>query len=156
MSSSGYDIGLDIGTSSVGFAGTDDHLHLVRAKGKNIFGVRLFDEGKTAAERRGFRGTRRRYKRRKYRLRFLRKIFEPYILEKDPTFFQRLAESNLSSQDEQKHYRGSLLFPDRKDKNFYQEFLSRVSDDVPFALSSHERLAAIRCSRGLFSLTPYC
>ncbi|GAA6114312.1 hypothetical protein AP20H10_06750 [Apilactobacillus apinorum] len=70
-----YNIGLDIGTSSIGFAAIDDDNNLIRVKGKNVIGSRLFAEGKTAAERRGFRTARRRYNRRKWRLKLLDEIF---------------------------------------------------------------------------------
>lgn len=55
-----YYLGFDIGTSSLGWAVTDADYNLVRVKGKDLWGVRLFDEAKTAAERRGYRTSRRR------------------------------------------------------------------------------------------------
>ena len=63
-----YNIGLDIGATSVGFAGIDGQYDPIKLKGKTVVGVNLFEEGKTAAERRGFRTTRRRLKPRKLRL----------------------------------------------------------------------------------------
>ena len=39
-----YYIGLDMGTSSLGWAVTDDKYRLLRKKGKDMWGVRLFDE----------------------------------------------------------------------------------------------------------------
>ena len=47
-----YYIGLDMGTSSLGWAVTDDKYRLLRKKGKDMWGVRLFDEADTAAARR--------------------------------------------------------------------------------------------------------
>lgn len=41
-----YFLGLDIGTSSLGWAVTDTNYKILRAKGKNLIGVRLFEEGK--------------------------------------------------------------------------------------------------------------
>ena len=55
-----YFLGLDMGTSSVGWAVTDKDYKLLRAKGKDLWGVRLFKEANTAAERRGYRTSRRR------------------------------------------------------------------------------------------------
>lgn len=69
-----YTLGLDIGTSSVGFAAIDAQYVPMRAKGKTVIGVRLFREGDTAAERRQFRTTRRRISRRKCRLGLLDKM----------------------------------------------------------------------------------
>lgn len=86
-----YTIGLDIGTNSVGWAVIDKELNLVQGKkhindnGKkkrtrtNLWGVDLFDEGQQAEERRGKRGMRRRIKRRRERLNYLRGIFEDEI-----------------------------------------------------------------------------
>ena len=62
-----YNIGLDIGTNSVGWAVTDLENNILKHGNKNMWGARLFDEGQTAAERRNFRGTRRRIERRKER-----------------------------------------------------------------------------------------
>ncbi len=44
-----YYLGLDMGTSSVGWAVTDEKYRILRAKGKDLWGVRLFSEAKTAA-----------------------------------------------------------------------------------------------------------
>ncbi len=49
-----YYLGLDIGTNSVGWAVTNENYQLLRAKGKDLWGVRLFDEAHTAEERRDF------------------------------------------------------------------------------------------------------
>ncbi|WP_268912511.1 type II CRISPR RNA-guided endonuclease Cas9 [Lentilactobacillus sp. SPB1-3] len=117
-----YTLGLDIGTNSVGFAAIDSHYQLIRAKGKNVIGVRLFEEGKTAEERRGFRTTRRRLNRRKWRLNFLNEIFAPHLAEIDETFLRRLKYSNLSNQDTNKAFSGSLLFPDKTDAEYYKNY----------------------------------
>lgn len=116
-----YNIGLDIGTSSIGFAAIDDDNNLIRVKGKNVIGSRLFAEGKTAAERRGFRTARRRYNRRKWRLKLLDEIFYEEIIHIDPEFFNRLKQSSISPKDESKKYFGSLLFPDKTDSAYYHD-----------------------------------
>ena len=106
-----YIIGLDIGTNSVGWAVIDDNLKLVQGKKKtndngkirksrvNLWGVRLFDEGETAADRRLKRGQRRRLKRRRERINYLRGIFEPEIMKFDDSFFIRLDESFYLPED---------------------------------------------------------
>ena len=92
MSEKEYHLGLDIGTNSIGYAVMDCNYHLMRAKGKTLIGTSLFREGNTAAERRGYRTTRRRLKRRKRRLKLLEAFFDPYIFEVNafgaPYFFQ--------------------------------------------------------------------
>ncbi|MYV07643.1 type II CRISPR RNA-guided endonuclease Cas9 [Lactobacillus salivarius] len=117
-----YHIGLDIGTSSIGWAVIGDDFKIKRKKGKNLIGTRLFKEGNTAAERRGFRTQRRRLNRRKWRLKLLEEIFDPYMAEVDEYFFARLKESNPSPKDSNKKYLGSLLFPDVSDSNFYDKY----------------------------------
>lgn len=59
-----YNIGLDIGTTSVGWAVVDDNFNIIKKKNKKIplWGVRLFDEAQTAQTTRGFRSNKRRYK----------------------------------------------------------------------------------------------
>ena len=42
-----YYLGLDIGTDSVGWAVTDPEYHVLRRKGKALWGVRLFDAANT-------------------------------------------------------------------------------------------------------------
>ncbi|WP_019251774.1 type II CRISPR RNA-guided endonuclease Cas9 [Limosilactobacillus reuteri] len=117
-----YNIGLDIGATSVGFAGIDEQYDPIKLKGKTVVGVNLFEEGQTAADRRSFRTTRRRLNRRKWRLSLLEEFFDPYITPVDPAFFARLKESNLSPKDNNKNFSRSLLFPDITDQKFYEEY----------------------------------
>lgn len=84
-------IGLDIGTGSVGWAVTDDRYNLCRSHGKDMWGTRLFDDAKTAQERRGFRVQRRRLQRRNQRLALLQELFADEINKVDPGFFQRMS-----------------------------------------------------------------
>lgn len=61
-----YNIGLDIGTNSVGWAVVEADTQKVMRKGnKPLWGVRLFSEAETAEKRRLDRSTRRRYDRRR-------------------------------------------------------------------------------------------
>ncbi|GEN56193.1 CRISPR-associated endonuclease Cas9 [Halolactibacillus alkaliphilus] len=106
-----YSIGLDIGTNSVGWAVTSDNHDLIRRrmkingdydKGsmkKNFWGVRLFDEGVTAEERRVTRTTRRRLRRRKNRLHYLQSFFMDEMKKVDENFFYRLTESFIVPMD---------------------------------------------------------
>jgi CRISPR-associated endonuclease Csn1 len=108
-----YTIGLDIGTNSVGWAVIDDQFKLVQGKKNindngnkkrsrtNLWGVRLFEEGQVAADRRSKRGLRRRIARRKERLNYLRGIFTNEILKFDDSFFIRMDESFLQPDDKQ-------------------------------------------------------
>ncbi len=94
-----YCIGLDVGTESVGWAATDDDYRLLRFNGKPMWGVHLFDAGKTAQERRVYRITRRRGERRLQRLLLLQELFAEKISEVDPGFYLRLKESKYWADD---------------------------------------------------------
>ena len=90
-------IGTDIGTNSAGVACTDENYNLLRVKGKDCWTVRLFDEGKTAVDRRTFRTGSRRLQRRKQRIAWLQDLFAPYM--EDETFFIRLNNSQFLPED---------------------------------------------------------
>ena len=55
-----YYVGLDIGTDSIGWAVTDENYNILKSHGKAMWGIHLFDSGKTAADRRMHRTARRR------------------------------------------------------------------------------------------------
>ena len=118
-----YYLGLDIGTNSVGWAVTDSSYHLCQFKHKDMWGIRLFDEAKTAQERRTARCARRRLERRKQRIDLLQELFAVEMNKVDDTFFIRLNESRLHLEDKivpAKH----PLFRDENytDREYYQEY----------------------------------
>lgn len=119
-----YFLGLDIGTSSLGWAVTDTDYKILRAKGKNLIGVRLFEEGKTAEERRLFRSSRRRTARRKERIKLLQELFAEEINKIDPTFFQRLKESKYYLEDKTDKDCPFALFNDEgfTDKEYHEKY----------------------------------
>lgn len=95
-----YDIGLDIGTTSVGWAVVDsDNFKIIRKGNKALWGVRIFEEANTAEKRRSFRSTRRRYDRRRYRIKLLQEEFFDEINKVDKDFFQKLQESKYNEKD---------------------------------------------------------
>ena len=81
---SSYDVGLDFGTGSVGWAVTDENGNLCHFKKRPTWGSRIFQSANTAAETRRKRGQRRRYDRRRQRLdllsRYLTKRWQKLIL----------------------------------------------------------------------------
>lgn len=60
-----YYLGLDMGTNSMGWAATDPEYRLLKAKGKDLWGIREFNEASGAVERRTHRISRRRIAGRK-------------------------------------------------------------------------------------------
>lgn len=95
-----YNIGLDIGTTSVGWAVVEVDNQKVMKKGKKaLWGARLFEEADTAADRRTSRSTRRRYDRRRERIKLLQEEFKDEINKVDPEFFTKLQNSKYSKKD---------------------------------------------------------
>lgn len=144
-----YFLGLDIGTNSCGWAVTDEEFNILRAKGKHghkMWGVRLFEEASTAAERRVKRTNRRRLDRRKLKIMWLNEIFAPQLSKVDPKFLERLKYSALFEDDKEKFGLKSAnsLFNDEnfKDADFYKkyptiyhlrrELLSKPAEDIRF------------------------
>lgn len=97
-----YAISLDIGNASVGWAAFTPDYRLMRAKGRELIGVRLFEPAQTAEARRMARTTRRRYSRRRWRLHMLDAIFDAPLAEVDPSFLARRKYSWVHPADENK------------------------------------------------------
>lgn len=120
-----YYIGLDIGTESVGWAVTDSEYNLIKVRGKDYWGSYLFDEAKTAAERRGYRTSRRRLARVHHRIMLLQELFAEEIAKIDPTFFIRLNNSQFLLEDKDKVVSTkNILFADAafKDKDYHKKY----------------------------------
>lgn len=119
-----YYVGLDLGTDSVGWAVTDTSYHVLKANQKALWGVRLFDSAKTAAERRKHRTDRRRNERTKQRIHWLQMLFDQEICKADPAFFQRLKESKFAADDKQGVTGRDTLFADKifTDKEYHAKY----------------------------------
>ena len=119
-----YYIGLDVGTNSVGWAVTDPEYNILRFKGNSMWGARLFEEAKPAADRRAARIARRRLERRKQRLLYLEEFFSAEIGKSDPLFFRRLHESALFPDDKTAGTGKYTLFndPDFTDRDYLRRY----------------------------------
>lgn len=120
-----YYLGLDMGTNSVGWAVTDTQYNLMRAKGKELWGVRLFDEANSAAERRSYRVSRRRRQREVARLGLLKELFGPAIDAIDPGFYERLSDSKYHMQERMdSNKQPYALFADKNytDIDYYKQY----------------------------------
>ena len=128
-----YTIGLDIGTNSVGWAVMQNNYDLVRKSmpiygntdkkkvKKNFWGVRLFDEGLTAEDRRMSRTARRRYTRRHYRINTLQRFFQDEMKAVDENFFYRLDESFLVPEDKL-HERHPIFATLEEEKAYHENY----------------------------------
>ena len=122
--SGSYYLGLDVGTSSCGWAVTDKEYNVLKFHGENMWGARLFEEASDASERRTARESRRRLARRKYRLILLEQLFADEINKTDPGFFVRLHDSNLYQEDKKDSSCRYALFDDLNytDKDYLKQY----------------------------------
>lgn len=119
----GYYLGLDVGSASVGWAVSDENYNLCKFKGKDMWGIRLFETAQTAAERRSKRANRRRLERRKQRIDLLQEIFADEMSKVDDTFFIRLNESRLYLEDKTEKFKYPLFKnKDYTDPDYYKEY----------------------------------
>lgn len=124
-----YYVGLDLGTGSLGWAVTDKEYKILRAHGKALWGVRLFESANTAEERRGYRTARRRLDRRNWRIELLQGLFAEEIAKVDSGFYLRMKESKYVPEDKRDVYGNCpqmpyALFVDNEytDKNYHRQF----------------------------------
>ena len=118
-----YYLGLDIGTNSVGWAVTDSSYTLERFRKKDMWGIRLFEQAETAAERRMKRTNRRRLQRRNQRIDLLQELFSEEMAKIDSTFFLRMNESRLHIEDKSLQVKYPLFtHDDYTDIDFYNEY----------------------------------
>ena len=104
-----YSIGVDIGVGSVGWAAIDENYDLLNYRGKNSFGVRLFDSSETAETRRLQRGARRRYGRRIKRIQILQELFFDH-LNISSDFFPVLKETVDKSWSNENNFEKKSLY----------------------------------------------
>ena len=123
MANKTWYLGLDIGSASVGWAATDTEYKIIRKNKKRLWGARLFEEATTAKDRRGYRSSRRRFARRKWRLNLLEELFAAEVKRIDDTFFLRLKESQYHYEDKT-HKVPYAIFNDNEytDKDYYKDY----------------------------------
>ena len=119
-----YYLGLDVGTNSVGWAVTDKEYRLLRCRGNDMWGARLFEEAKGASARRAQRVSRHRLERRRQRLQLLELLFAEEIGKRDPGFFLRIEESAYWLDDKTDKLCRFALFndPDFTDKDYHRRY----------------------------------
>lgn len=121
-----YNIGLDLGSASVGWAVTDADGNICHFSKKPTWGSRLFTEAQKAAEARSHRSQRRRYDRRRQRLDLLQGLFAEEMVKVDPDFFIRMNQSRLLREDRDKGCR-DYAWPffnesDFTERDYYNRF----------------------------------
>ena len=123
MKNENYYVGLDMGSNSVGYAVTDENYKLLKHKGEPMWGSHVFEEAKSAEERRSFRTARRRNDRKKQRVSLVTDIFADEIAKVDSRFFIRRQESALFREDVDSGDR-FIVFNDEEftDQDFYERY----------------------------------
>ena len=94
-----YNIGLDIGTCSVGYCVTDEDNNIIKKDTKNMWGSNIFSEAQTAEKTRNYRASKRRIERRKERINILQSLMLEDMEKEYPNFFQRLKETANIAED---------------------------------------------------------
>ncbi len=128
MSKKKYLLGIDLGTNSCGFCLCNENSHIIKKNGKNLWGVRLFEEASTAADRRSFRASRRRLARRNQRIKLLQELFAEEIYKADPNFYKKLQFAQIHKEDAIKNNiefdYASTLFndPSFTDKEYFEKY----------------------------------
>lgn len=118
-----YYLGLDIGTDSVGWSVTDKHYKLLKFNGKTMWGIRLFDSGNTAEERRTYRSARRRQARRVERIKLLQDLFSEEVSKRDISFFERLKDSRFYAEDKKIRQKNTIFNDvDYNDIDYHREY----------------------------------
>ncbi len=122
-----YYVGIDLGTNSCGWAVTDKNYKLMRLKGKDAFGARLFSQASSSKQRRTKRTSRRRMARRKFRIQLLNSLLGPAVEKVDSDFLIRLQYSALDKEDKKKYSGRDIksypLFPTKqKEVEFYKKY----------------------------------
>ena len=136
-----YYLGLDMGTNSVGWAVTDKEYHVIRKSGKDLWGIREFDEAVTSVDRRQKRANRRRLQREIVRCGLLKEYFDDEIAQVDPLFFMRLNNSKFFAEDKDARLKSvNAIFDDEdyKDSDYYHTYptifhlrKALIEDSVP-------------------------
>lgn len=114
-----------MGTSSVGWAVTDNKYQLLRKKGKDLWGIREFEPAESAAERRSHRISRRRRQRECVRIGHIKEYFSDAIQKVDPYFYQRMENSKYFQEDKDIEVNGKNgIFDDEdyKDADYYEDY----------------------------------
>lgn len=123
MENGKFFMGLDLGTNSCGWAVTDQSYNLIKHGKQSLWGVRLFEEGQSAEERRLKRSNRRRMDRKKWRVDILQDLFSSELSKIDNEFFLRLNNSFYQFEDKKPLGKYSL-FNDKSysDKEYYKDY----------------------------------
>lgn len=147
MEKKNYYVGLDIGTDSVGYAVTDEEYNLCKFKGDTMWGVTLFDEALSCADRRSFRTARRRLDRRQQRVHLLSELFAHEISKIDKDFFIRIKNSYRFAETESEKIRLFDSYSEQKDYMIKYPTIHHLISELMNSEEYHDpRLVYVACA----------
>lgn len=120
-------LGLDIGTNSVGWALLDEDNKLIKKNRFTFWGVRMFEESKDASSTRIARNSRRRLRRRNERIKIIRSIFAEEISKVDKNFFMKMDDSFFNKDDK----RNQNEYGDSFGLISYNKFQKNIDENDP-------------------------
>ena len=138
-----YYLGLDMGTSSVGWAVTNTDYELIKFRKKDMWGIREFDEAKGAEERRSHRVARRRRQREQVRIGLIKSYFDDEISKVDSNFFMRLENSKYHFEDKERELQSpNAIFndPHYKDRDYFKDYptIFHLRSELIHDLQAHD------------------
>lgn len=125
MAHNDYYLGLSFEPTAIGWAVTDTHYKILRAHGKDLWGVHEFEKAKTAEDRRLSRASRRRTERTRARIGLLRTYFSDAVAAVDPDFFTRLDNSKYYVEDKDANVQYPHIFfhdPNYTDADYHRDY----------------------------------
>jgi len=140
IKSSNYYLGLDIGTDSIGWAVTDEEYRIQKFNGNAMWGIRLFDGGNTALDRRLQRTARRRTQRKVQRIKLIQEIFSEEISKVDPGFYLRLSESKYHLEDRTLKQSNTLFNDDNFDDKIYHKRFPTIYHLRHYLMNAKEKV----------------
>lgn len=144
-----YTVGLDIGVANNGFVAIDDDFNIIKHGHRHEIGVTEFKKAQTAESTRILRGSRRRYRHQKWRLKQLKDYFMPHFIdlmgeEETEEYFKGFKDSWVSNDDDlrkgrRKNFNSEIKeFPTR-----YHAALALINNDSQVPTDPKKRLKLI-------------
>lgn len=144
-----YTVGLDIGVANNGFVAIDDDFNIIKHRHRHEIGVTEFKKAQTAESTRISRGSRRRYRHQKWRLKQLKDYFMPHFIdlmgkEETKEYFKGFKDSWVSNGDDlRKGKRKNFNSEIKEFSTRYHAALALINNDSQVPTDPKKRLKLI-------------
>lgn len=144
-----YTVGLDIGVANNGFVAIDDDFNIIKHRHRHEIGVTEFKKAQTAESTRISRGSRRRYRHQKWRLKQLKDYFMPHFIdlmgeEETKEYFKGFKDSWVSNDDDLRKGRRKAFNSEIKEfPTRYHAALALINNDSQVPTDPKKRLKLI-------------